>query len=205
MCLDMLWGWFQCESNPKVLRIRRYRVPSGVRIRLERGCYGDRRVEAGNQCALRGVVQIGLARPDRAYHLVVLIELMEPRTVLVVDQIFVDILPESRVPILIHLLSGDGGQRGGCVYGFGKRPVHAVGHHGLAVPIGGVSQTDRTFRIPCVGQSLVEQVLGGFDELTSAFIRTLLGAERILGDQARPLDAVAGVAPYGLNWSSGLS
>ncbi len=122
-----------------------------------------------------------------------------------VDQVFVNVLPEGRIPILVHLLARDGGQCGRGVHGFGKRPVHAVGDNGLAVPIGGVSQTDGAFGVPGVGKCLSEQVLGGFDKLLLAFFGTLLGAQRILGDETCPLDAMARSGAYGLNWSSGLS
>ena len=119
-----------------------YWKPSGVRIGLQRRSDGDRGIETRNQRALRGMVQVGLARPDGTDDLVVFVQLVEPRTVLMVDQVFVNVLPEGRIPILVHLLAGDGGQCGRGVHGFGKRPVHAVGDNGLAVPIGGVSQTD---------------------------------------------------------------
>lgn len=54
-----------------------------------------------------------------------------------VDQVFVDVLPEDCIPVLVHLLAGDSGQRGGGVHGFGEGPMHTVSDDGLAVPISG--------------------------------------------------------------------
>ena len=45
------------------------------------------------------MVQVGLARPDRADHVVVLVELVEPGAALVVDDMFVDILGERGIPV----------------------------------------------------------------------------------------------------------
>lgn len=59
-----------------------------------------------------------------------------------VDQVFVDVLPEDCIPVLAHLLAGDGGQRGGGVHGFGEGPMHTVSDDGLAVPISGVGQAN---------------------------------------------------------------
>ena len=124
---------------------------SGVRIGLECRRYGNGGIETRNQRALRGMIQVGLARPHGADDLIVLVQLMEPGAVLMVDQILVDVLPEGCVPILVHLLAGDGGQGGGGVHGFGERPVHAVGDDRLAVPVGGVGQTDGALGVPRVG------------------------------------------------------
>ena len=56
----------------------------------------NRGIETRNQRALRGMVQVGLARPDGTDDLVVFVQLVEPRTVLMVDQVFVNVLPEGR-------------------------------------------------------------------------------------------------------------
>ena len=45
---------------------------------LDRGGDGDGRVEERNQRGLEGVVQVGLARPDRADHVIVTVKLVEP-------------------------------------------------------------------------------------------------------------------------------
>ena len=60
-------------------------MPSGVRIGLHCRSDGNRRIETWNQCALRGVVQVGLTWPDGADDLVVLVQLVELGTILVVD------------------------------------------------------------------------------------------------------------------------
>ena len=48
-------------------------MPSGVRIGFQRRSDGNRRIETRDQRALRGVVQVGLAWPDGADDLVVLV------------------------------------------------------------------------------------------------------------------------------------
>lgn len=60
-------------------------MPSGVRIGLHCRSDGNRRIETRNQCVLRGVVQVGLTWPDGADDLVVLVQLVELGTILVVD------------------------------------------------------------------------------------------------------------------------
>ena len=69
--------------------------------------------------------------------------------------------------------------------------MHTVGDDGLAVPIGGIGQANGAFGVPCVGKCLGEQVLGYFDKLLLAFFGTLLGAQRILGDETSPFNAMA--------------
>ena len=75
--------------------IRRLRYCRSGRV-PDRGGDGHGRVEERNQRGLEGVVQVGLARPDRADHVVVLVELVEPGAALVVDDMFVDILGSWR-------------------------------------------------------------------------------------------------------------
>ena len=50
-----------------------YCVPSGVRIGFQRRSDGNRRIETRDQRALRDMVQVGLAWPDGADDLVVLV------------------------------------------------------------------------------------------------------------------------------------
>lgn len=166
-------------------------MPSGVRIGLQRRSDGNRRIETRDQRALSGMVQVGLAWPDGADDLVVLVQLVEPGTILVVDQVFVDVLPEDCILVLVPLLADDGGQRGGGVHGFGESPMHTVSDDGLAVPISGVGQANGAFGVPCIGKCLGEQVLGCLDKLLLAFFGTLLGAQRKLGDETSPFNAMA--------------
>ena len=142
--------------------IRRLRYCRSGRV-LDRGGDGHGRVEERNQCGLEGVVQVGLARPDRADHVVVLVELVEPGAALVVDDMFVDILGERGIPVGVHLLAGGRVQRGGSVQRFGQRPMHAIGDHGLAVPVGRVGESHGAVGVPCVGHGTREQVFGGVD------------------------------------------
>ena len=109
------------------------------------------------------MVQVGLARPDRADHVVVLVKLMEPGTALVVDDMLIDILGECGVPVGVHLLASGRIQRGGSVQRFGQRPMHAIGDHGLAVPVGRVGESHGAVGVPCVGHGTREQMLGGVD------------------------------------------
>ena len=60
---------------------------------------GQRRVVERDHHRLGGVVQVGLARPDRVQQLVVAVELVEPRAVDVVDDVFVGVLQELGVAL----------------------------------------------------------------------------------------------------------
>lgn len=135
------------------------------------------------------MVQVGLARPDRADHVVVLIELMEPGTALMVDDVLVNVLGERGVPVGVHLLAGGRIQRGGSVQRFGQRPMHAIGDYGLAVPVGRVGESHSAVGVPCVGHGTREQMLGGVDVRLCA-VKVGEGAQRPLRDQAGPFDAV---------------
>ncbi len=85
-----------------------------------------------------------------------------------VDHGIRQLLPEGRVPVLVHLLAGADGQCGRSVHEFGKRPVHAIGDNGLAVPIGRVGESHGAVGVPCVGHGTREQMLGGFDKCCCA-------------------------------------
>ena len=121
-----------------------------------------------------------------------------------VDEVFVDVPPERGVPILVLLLVGHGGQHGGGVHGFGERPVHAVGDHGAAVPVGGVSQAHGAVGVPGVLERASEQVFGGVDQRGLLLVgAAAAGGE--LGDQAGPFDAVAGRGAVRLELVVGLA
>ena len=41
--------------------------------------------------------------------------------------------------------------------------MHAIGDHGLAVPVGRVGESHGAVGVPCVGHGTREQMLGGVD------------------------------------------
>ena len=85
-------------------------------------------------------------------------------------------------------------QRGGRVHAFGERPVHAVMHDRLALPIGRVDDARGAVGVPRVFDRAVEQMLGGVEVLAPVAVQhTALAVhrKRVLRDQARPLNAMA--------------
>ena len=101
------------------------------------------------------------------------------------------------------MISGHTEQDRRGVDGLCQCPVHAVVHHRSSFPIGGVDDARRAVRVPRVSDRAAEQLLCPAEERRRLFRDPGLpflpeGGEGPLGDEPRPLDAVARRRAVGL-------
>src|SRR5699024_12441579 len=73
---------------------------------------------------------------------------MPPRTALMVNRVFLSVIPPHAVPVnkllfLKHVMQGRGRTNG-----FSHHPVHTQTHHRIALPINGVNKTGGAINVP---------------------------------------------------------
>ncbi len=115
---------------------------------------------------------------------------MVPAAVLAVDQVQVDVVPETLIPDFVFLLACSLQQGCRCRRGFGQGPVQAFAHHGPVVPVQGVNNAAVAIDIPAVQARAVKQLSGVFEQPLGRGQATLPARRFKVQQQAGPFKGV---------------
>ena len=123
--------------------------------------YGQVDIAVGDEGSLVGMVEVRFARPNGPDHFIFMVELVEPGSMVMVQNLFIKIGKKFSIRIRIIGLAGHPVEDGSGVDGFCKDPMHPVRDDGTSLPIGRIDKSGSAISKPGIFFGPPEELLAG--------------------------------------------